>query len=101
MKHAITPYEGHNKPIVFADLNFGNLFLENDLGCYLAQPSLVPLETQLELLPSPIVGNDLCTINISSTSVGHISSISDSWVLYFDSSNKQEGSKASFVLVDP
>ena len=101
MKHTITPFEGKNKVIAFANLIFGNFFLETDPGCYLAQPSLVQLDTQLELLPSPISGNDLCTIDISSASVGYSSGISNFWILYFDGSKTHGGFEVGYVLIDP
>jgi len=42
MKYIITPFEGKNGHVSFADLIFGNCFLETGLGCYLAHPSPVP-----------------------------------------------------------
>lgn len=45
MKHTVTPFEGHNKPLDFTDMIFRNFFLETNLGCYEAQLSPIPLDT--------------------------------------------------------
>lgn len=45
MNHNVTPLNGNNEPVDFTELIFGNCFQETKLECYLAQPSLVPLET--------------------------------------------------------
>lgn len=77
MKHTITPLDRHNELMAFAKLLFGNYFLETQLGCYLAQPSLVPTGD-----------NELCTISIScrSTSVVPSPYTYDIWTLNFDGS---------------
>lgn len=89
MKHIVTPFEGKHEPVALVDLIFGNFFLETDLGCYIAQPSPVPPETQLDLLPSPTSTNDLCTVGSNSSiniSVGPSSCTYDVWISYFDNS---------------
>lgn len=85
MKHTFTPFEGKNERVSFMDLIFGNCFLENDFGCYLAQPSPVLANTQLELLPSPTGENDVCKISGSSISMSvvHSHSTYDVWTLCF------------------
>lgn len=45
MKHTITPLNEHHELMDFAELLFDNYFLENQLGCYLTQPSPVPPDT--------------------------------------------------------
>jgi len=87
-----------------ANLVFGNCFLETDLGCYLAQPSRVPPNTQLELLPSPTGKNHICIVSSSSnssTSVTHSPCVYDVWALYFDGSKMREGCGDCCVLIDP
>ena len=59
------------------------------MGCYLAQPSPVPPDTQSELPPSPTSENDICIV--SSNSNNSISVVCspcryDMWTLYFDGS---------------
>jgi len=101
MKHTVTPFEGKNGLVAFTDLIFGSCFLETNIGCYLAKPSLVLPDTQLEVLPSPIGTSDLCTVDSSSTSVGHSSCIYYVLTLYFESPKTQEGFGAGCVLIDP
>jgi len=87
MKHTMTQLEGKNEPMGFMDVIFGNYFLEVDHGCYLAEPSPIPPYTELELLPwNPIGGNDLCIVNVDSSSIGHSSRFFNNWILYFDAS---------------
>jgi len=50
MKHNFTPLNGENEPLAFANLMFGNYLLETTLGCYPAQPTPTPQDTQLALL---------------------------------------------------
>lgn len=103
MKHNVTPLNRQNEPMAFAELIFGNCFLETQLGCYLAQPSLVQPDTQLDLLPSPTGENDHCRVssNNNSTSVVPSPCTYDMCTLYFDGSKMQEGSGDGCVLIDP
>jgi hypothetical protein len=50
MKHTITKLEGENEPIHFSHTTLGNCFLEDDHGCYVAQPSSFKKDEQSKLL---------------------------------------------------
>jgi len=39
MKHNVTPIKSDNEPLAFAELIFGNYFLEKTLEGYLARPT--------------------------------------------------------------
>jgi len=93
MKHNVTPLNGENELLAFTELMFWNFFLETQLGCYLAQPSLIPLDTQLSLLPCLTGENEMCIVHCNSssssdnsTSVASGPCIDDMWTMYFDSS---------------
>jgi len=108
MKHNVTPLNGQNELLALAKLMFGNYFLETQLGCYLAQSSPTPPDTQLGLLPCRTGENETCTglCNSSSSSVSSTSAASgpctnDLWILYFDGSKTQDGFGAGCVLIDP
>ena len=45
MEYIMTPLDGHNEPISFSDLIFGNYFLETDNECYQEQSSPIPSDT--------------------------------------------------------
>lgn len=86
-KHNMTQLEGKTELVGFAYAIFGNFFLKVDHKCFLVQPSPIPPNTQLELLPRNATGeNDLCTIDVDTGSIGCSPSISDTWILYFDGS---------------
>lgn len=101
MKHIVTPFKGKNEPVAFADLIFGNCFLETKPGWYHVLPSLVPPNTQLELLPSPTGANDLCILDSSSSNVGCRYYTYDVCTLFFDGSKTNDGFRDDCVLVDP
>lgn len=102
MKHTMTPLNGHNQLMGFAELLFGNYFLETRLGCYLTEPSLVPPDTQLDLLPCPTCDNETYTVSSSSsTSAVSRPCTYDMWTMYFDGSKTQEGFGFGCVLIDP
>lgn len=86
-------------------LIFGKKLLETNHRCYQAQPSPVPPDTQLEILPSsPIGENESSNIYVhsnSSNSIGSIIVANNIWTLYFDASKMQDGFGASCVLIDP
>lgn len=70
MKHIVTTHEAYKELIRLAQEIFRNGFLEVYLGCYLAQPSSVPPDTELELFPcNPASANDLCNIDVNTSSV--------------------------------
>ena len=105
MKHTVTPLEGYNDPISFVDLIFKNCFLETDYWSQQDEPSLVPLDTQLELLPcSPVGENESYNIDVhsdSNSSIGSSLVANNIWTLYYDGSKTQDGSRAGCILIDP
>jgi len=108
MKPTMTKLKGHNEPLVFFDLIFGNFFLETDAWCYHEQPSPIPPNTQLELLQFSLLGaSETCNISVHNSSNSSNSSIRSSlvaynaWTLYFDSSKMQDSSIVCCVLIDP
>ncbi len=90
MKHTMTPLEGHNDHVSFADIIFGNCFLGTKIGCYQSHSSSVPLDKQLELLPFSVAGaNESYNIDIhsnSNCSIGRNIVANNIWTLYFDGS---------------
>lgn len=60
-----------------------NFFLEIEHRCYEAQPSAIPPDTQLELLPCiPTSANESCNINVhSNNSIGVNVVANDIWTL--------------------
>jgi len=91
-------------PSTFVGLIFGNCFLETDHRCYQAQPSPIPPNTQLDLISyTPIGVNESCKIDehSNSNSIGTNLVVDDIWILYFDSSRTQDGSRAGCILIDP
>lgn len=113
MKQNVTPLNGKNEPLAFADLLFCNCLLETTLGYYPTLPSPTLQGTQLGLLPFPTNHNETCTIhctnNISSNNNTSSSSTSTSsdpctdklWTMYFDGSKAQDDSGPGCVLIDP
>lgn len=76
--------------------------METQLGCYLAEPSPVPPNTHLDLIPCPTGDNEICTISSSSSTSAVISPCTyDMWTMYFDGSETKEGSRAGCVLIEP
>lgn len=101
MKHNMTQIEGHNEPVGFANIIFGNCFLKVDHICYLAHPSPIPPNTLLEFLPrNPTGENDSCTIDVNNINIGHSSSTSNIWTMYFHFSKTWEGSGVGCILID-
>lgn len=76
MKHKVTPLNGENESLAFTKLMFDNFFLETQVGFYLAEPSPIPPDTHLGLLPCPTGENETCTVSSSSTSSSGTSTIS-------------------------
>ena len=68
LRDNITPINGENEPLAFAELMFGNCLLETTLGCYLAQLAPTPPVMQLGFLPYPIDGNETCTAHCNTSS---------------------------------
>lgn len=68
MKHNVTALNEENEPLDFIELMFDNCFMETQLGCYLAEPSPAPLDTQLGLLPCPTGENETCIVVCNSIS---------------------------------
>jgi len=94
--------EGHNEPIIFAYVIFGNYFLEVDHKSYQAQPSPVPSDTQLELLLYiPTNANEIYNIYVHTTGVGTIPIATNIWTLYFVSSKTHDGSTVGCILSYP
>lgn len=104
MKYIVTPLEGSNEPVSFADLIFGNCFLETYHGCYKAQLSPIPSDTQLELLPrTPTGANEYCNIDVhnSNYSIGTNLVANNIWIMYFTGYKMQDGLGIGCVLINP
>jgi len=84
MKHIVTKHEGHNELVNFANIIFGNCFLEADHECYQEQHSPIPSDTQLDILPYS--ANGTYNIDVHTTSLGTNLISTDIWTLHFTSS---------------
>jgi len=111
MKNNVTPLNGKNEPLAFAELMFGNCLLEKTLECYPARPALTSSKKQLGLLPHPTNDNETCTIcffdssSSSNNSYNNNTSMQNDpctdklWAMSLDNSGTHDGSRTKCISV--
>ena len=104
MKNNVTQLEGKNEPVNFSHLVLGNYFIELEPRNYQAEEAHSESDTQFELLQFSRTGNIDCNIvNLVSnleSNTSHVELEDKFWLLYFDGSKTQEGSRASCFLIN-
>ena len=102
MKHNVTQIEGKNEPVNFSHSVLGNYLIELEPGDYQVEESSDESNTQYKLLQ--FLWTDKIDYNIVNL-VSNLKSSADNvdledkfWLLYFDGSKTQEGSRAGFIL---
>ena len=68
MKHNVTPLDGENEPLAFAELMYRNCLLEKTLECYPTWLAPTSSDKQLGLFTFPIDGNETGTVYFSDSS---------------------------------
>ena len=105
MKHIVTQLEGKNEPMYFSHSVLGNYFIEIEPGNYQAKESNSESDTQSEFLQFSWTDNiDRNIVNLVFNLESNTSPVEledKFWLLYFDGSKNQEGSRVGCVLIDP
>ena len=96
MKYNVTQLKGKNEPMNFA-FSFGKLFLELEPGNYQVEEASSESDEQYDILQfSRIDDTDCNIVNLISVSENRTSALeveNQFWLLYFDGSKTQEGSR--------
>ena len=105
MKQNVTQFEEKNEPVNFWYSVLGNYFLELEPGNYQAKEVSHESDMQFYLLQFSWTDEVDCNIvNLVTNLVDATNQIyleDRFWILYFDGSKTQEGSRVGCVLIDP